>query len=270
MLIFKFNANGIMPNPLCHHAGITLPQPWSLLRPARIPDFNKKQEDDPNNLVAQRSRDGAGLCWQTGGICVDKSNNDGNVCQTVNSDMEVAEGYRCYSNNQVCCIVSQQQNDEVEIFPWARVFSLNSDDQEESEADDDQNEEEEQAQEQEESEESNSVQNLRSSQHHICGHGDLKVRCLERGQTCRRSANKFFSNSIISEEQFTKSEQSVADCAEKCRNDESCESFTYKIIPKNKQRIDFLKHFRGFIIFSPSPRNWKRVIQLYFKESSSK
>merc|ERR1712151_329165 len=74
---------------------------------------------------------------------------------------------------------------------------------------------------------SENTQNLKSSQHHICGHGDLKVRCLERGQSCRRSANKFFSNSKISEEQFTKSEQSVADCAQKCRDDETCESFTY-------------------------------------------
>ena len=98
----------------------------SLLRPARIPDFNNKIEDDK---IAQRSKNGGnsnggGLCWQTGGICVDKVVGDVEdaVCKAVNADMESASGYKCYSKYQVCCVVSFI-DDKSEILPWARVFS---------------------------------------------------------------------------------------------------------------------------------------------------
>lgn len=198
----------------------------SLLRPANIPDFNKKNED-AENQISNRSRDRQ-LCYQAGGVCVDRINDSSDVCKSVNKDMVEVKGHECYSRQQVCCIVEEGG------FGWARVFSLNDPDREDVDFDGDSeivNEQEEQEEEQSEEHESSDSQILNNSnslQHHICGHGDLKVRCLENGPKCRKTANKFFvQESIISVNQLTKTDQSVSDCADKCQNNPECETFTY-------------------------------------------
>jgi len=186
-------------------------RPSILLRPASQIDFEQKSNGPPPPpLPPVPKRPGRkNMCWKVGGVCVDQQHAES--CD----EMGMLEQRRskCYKPSQMCCRMRAPSDIEEagDNLIQARVLEFDATTDAPTTA--------------------VVQQDSDQLQHHVCGFGDMHIRCLQTGSSCRRG--RVERETLIQITGFQISDDDVSleghidNCKQQCSESSECDNFTF-------------------------------------------